>query len=244
MLEIVKLSSKIEEKQIIDNLSLAISPGEVVAIMGPNGSGKSTLANSLIGNPRYEVSGKIVVDGKRIDGMSVDERAREGIFLANQYPMAVTGLNSTSFLWQIYKKRNLNDKNISNVIEFRKWLEKQAELLGLNKDLLKRGLNDGFSGGEKKKLEILQMLVFNPKYVILDEIDSGLDVDALKKLAKTVAMVAKKMNIGVLVITHYNRILKYLVADRVVILNKGIIEREGGPELAVEVEDKGYQSHE
>jgi Fe-S cluster assembly ATP-binding protein len=170
--------------------------------------------------------------------MSPDERASQGLFLANQYPVAIPGLTVHSFLYQLYKKRN---QTKTSLLDFRKWVEQQAELLELKPELLKRGLNDGFSGGEKKKLEILQLLVFNPKYIILDEIDSGLDVDALVKIAKTVSRVAKERKIGVLVITHYNRILKYLPADRVVILKGGVIVREGGGDLAKEIEETGYQ---
>jgi Fe-S cluster assembly ATP-binding protein len=249
MMKIINLKAKVGDKQILNGINLEIKPGEVVAVMGPNGSGKSTLAYSLSGHPKYEVSGKINLDGKEISKMSPDERANEGLFLANQYPVAIPGLTVNSFLWQVYKKRikyqvsSIKYKEIQkNIVEFREWVEKQAKTLDLNPELLKRGLNDGFSGGEKKKLEILQLLVFNPKYVILDEIDSGLDVDALSKIAKTMAKVAKELKIGVLVITHYNRILKYLKADRVVIMEKGLIVKEGGAKLAEQIEVSGYKN--
>ncbi len=193
-----------------------------------------------MGHPKYEVEkGEMKIDSKKINEMSPDERAQLGLYLANQYPMAIEGLISVRFLWQLYKKRN-TDKKISGIVEFRKWLMVEAEKLGLNPELLKRGLNDGFSGGEKKKMEILQLLVFGPKYVILDEIDSGLDIDALKKIATTMEQVAKKMKVGVLVITHYNRILKYLKADKVVVFENGKVTRRGGASLAKEVENKGY----
>ncbi|MFA5894547.1 MAG: Fe-S cluster assembly ATPase SufC [Candidatus Shapirobacteria bacterium] len=241
MMKITNLKVNVEGKEILKGVDLEVKPGEVVAVMGPNGSGKSTLAFSLAGHPKYESTGKMSLGGKSIMEMSPDERANEGLFLANQYPVAISGLTVNSFLYQLYKKRNPEGKAMK-LIEFRTWIEKQAALLELNPDLLKRGLNDGFSGGEKKKLEILQLIVFNPKTVILDEIDSGLDVDALKKIAKTVALVAKQRKIGVLVITHYNRILKYLVPDRVIVLKGGLIVRSGTGELAVEIEKDGYKN--
>ena len=239
-MQVSNLWVKIGNKQILKGVDVSVNPGEVVAVMGPNGSGKSTLAYSLMGHPKYEVEkGEMKIDSKKINEMSPDERAQLGLYLANQYPMAIEGLISVRFLWQLYKKRN-TDKKISGIVEFRKWLMVEAEKLGLNPELLKRGLNDGFSGGEKKKMEILQLLVFGPKYVILDEIDSGLDVDALKKIATTMEQVAKKMKVGVLVITHYNRILKYLKADKVVVFENGKVTRRGGASLAKEVENKGY----
>ena len=207
--------------------------------MGPNGSGKSTLAYTLAGHPKYKVeSGKIYIDKNEIQEMSPDERANLGLFLAMQYPVAVPGLTTFSFLWQIYKNRN---KNKTKVVEFRNWLRKQSEVLSLNSELLNRGLNDGFSGGEKKKLEILQMIVSSPKYIILDEIDSGLDVDALKKIAQTVAKIAKEMNIGVLLITHYSRILDYVKADWVHIMREGKMVESGGADLVIKIEKEGYE---
>ena len=254
MLKISNLEVKVDNKQILKGIDLEVKPGEIVAIMGLNGSGKSTLAYSLAGHPKYEISNYqstnfknktiIELDGESLDDKSPDERANMGLFLANQHPVAIYGLTVNSFLWQIFKKRNMNqetgNKNKTNIIEFRKWLESQAKLLDFNPELLKRGLNDGFSGGEKKKLEILQLMVFNPKYVVLDEIDSGLDVDALTKIAKTMALVVKQRQIGMLVITHYNRILKYLKADKVVVIESGKVAKIGGPELAVEIENSGY----
>jgi Fe-S cluster assembly ATP-binding protein len=236
MLKISNLTVEIEGKQILENLNLTVKAGEVVAIMGPNGSGKSTLANVLAGK-EYKNTGKIELDQVDLSNFEPNQRAMEGLFLASQYPVAIPGLSVNSFLWQIYKKRVGNK---TSLVEFRKWIEEQAKILDLNPELLKRGLNDGFSGGEKKKLEILQMLVFNPKYVILDEIDSGLDVDALRIIAQTVAKISKKLKIGVLVITHYQRILKYLEPDRVVVLANGEIIRSGGIELVEEIEKNGY----
>lgn len=250
MIKINNLRVSVEGQEILKGVDLVVRPGEVHAVMGKNGSGKSTLAFTLAGHPKYEIkspksknlkveSGAIEVDGKIIDEMEPNERAEMGLFLANQYPAAVPGLGSTSFLWQIYKKRN-KDKKISGVIEFKKWLEQQAKALDLNLELLKRGLNDGFSGGEKKKMEILQMLVSNPKYIILDEIDSGLDVDALKKIATTVAKVVKVMKIGVIIITHYSRILKYIKVDRVHIMEAGVIKKSGDSSLIEKIENTGF----
>lgn len=183
------------------------------------------------------------MDGKIIDEMAPNERADMGIFLANQYPAAIPGLISTSFLWQIYKKRNGKGVDVMrSIIQFRPWLEKQAAALDLNLDLLKRGVNDGFSGGEKKKMEVLQMLVSNPKYLILDEIDSGLDVDALKKIATTVAQVAKERKIGVLIITHYSRILKYIKVDKVHVMEKGQIKQSGDQDLIEKIENSGFET--
>lgn len=248
MLDVANLSVSVDGKQILDDVSLTVKAGEVVAIMGPNGSGKSTLANVIAGKKSYQISdarSKIKIDGKEIQDLEPNERAMEGVFLASQYPVAIPGLMVNSFLWQVYKKHNSKQEtgnpNRVSVVEFRQWIGQQAKMLDLNLDLLKRGLNDGFSGGEKKKMEILQMLVFNPKYIILDEIDSGLDVDALKIIAQTVAKVAKKMKIGVVAITHYNRILKYLEPDKVVVLNKGKVVETGNSKLAERIEANGYE---
>ena len=238
MIEIKNLKVKIDGDPILKGVDLTIDKGEIVAVMGKNGSGKSTMAYTLAGHPRYEAEGRMVIDGKEIMEMTPDERANEGLFLASQYPVAISGLTVNSFLWQLYKKRNPGVK--TNIVAFRDWLEEQAKELDLNPELLGRSLNDGFSGGEKKKMEMLQMLVFNPKYVILDEIDSGLDVDALKKIALTVAKVVKERKIGVLAITHYNRILKYLSPDKVVVMENGKIVKTGTKELAEEIEDSGY----
>ncbi len=256
MLKIKNLLVKVGEKVILNGIDLTVKSGEVVAVMGPNGSGKSTLAYAIAGHPKYQTSNKkeknnwiIKIDGERIDDISPDLRAKEGLFLANQYPVAIFGLTVNSFLWQMYKKNRIaasktprNDA--MSLVEFRKYVEELTNSLNLNLDLLKRSLNDGFSGGEKKKLEILQLLVFCPKYVILDEIDSGLDVDALKVIAQTVAKVAKEKKMGVLVITHYNRILKYLKADRVIVLEKGKIVKSGTGKLAEEIEVSGYKNND
>lgn len=244
MIIIEDLKVKVDGQLILKGIDLTVKPGEIVAVMGKNGSGKSTLAYTLAGHPKYEASGKIKIDGKNLIGMTPDERANQGLFLASQYPVTVSGLTVNSFLWQLYKKNfstSLKFKRMS-VMEFRKWVLEQTKKLDLDPELLSRGLNDGFSGGEKKKMEILQMLVFDPKYLILDEIDSGLDVDALKKIATTVAKVSKDKKIGVLAITHYNRILKYLTPDKVVVIENGKIVKTGKKELAEKIENNGYDN--
>ena len=239
MLTIKKLKVSVEDKEIIKSLDLEVKPGEIQAIMGPNGSGKSTLAYTLAGHPNYQIkAGEMAIDGTKINDLPPDQRAKLGLFLAMQYPVAIPGLSVFSFLRQIYKLR-VGAK--TDVLDFRKWLQKQAELLDLNPELLKRSLNDGFSGGERKKLEILQMLVFAPKYIILDEIDSGLDIDALKKIALTVDRVARELKIGVVVITHYSRILEYMKPDRVHIFKDGKIAESGDKSLVDKVELIGYQ---
>jgi len=241
MLQIKNISAQVEGKDILKGVSLEISPGEVTAIMGPNGSGKSTLAYAVMGSPIYKVENtktRIKLDGKDITGLGPEERSKRGLFLANQHPVAIPGLKVNSFLWQLSKK----DGKAVELPEFRKQLKKWTKVLGLKEELLERSLNDGFSGGEKKKLEILQMLVLKPKYTILDEIDSGLDVDALKKIALAVAKVVKEEKMGVAVITHYSRILKYLRPDRVVVMKGGVIAARGGEELVERIEDQGYEN--
>lgn len=251
MLIIKNLYVSTQEKEILSGVNLEVKSGEIHAVMGPNGSGKSTLAFSLSGHPKYQITkGEINLDENNICEETPDERARKGLFLANQYPVAIPGLTVQSFLWQVYKKRNppkaahlggqVKNDSIMSLIEFRKWIEAQAKALSLKPELLKRGLNDGFSGGEKKKVEILQMLVFSPKYIILDEIDSGLDIDAIKKIAQTIAKVAKDRNIGVIIITHYSRILKFLKPDKVHIMSMGKIIKSGGWEMVEKVESQGY----
>jgi len=244
MIKISNLQVSVEEQGILKGVDMEIKPGEVHAVTGKNGSGKSTLAFTLAGHPKYKISeGKIEIDGKLVNELKPDERSEMGLFLANQYPAAVPGLGSMSFLWQIYKKKSKaqNPKvKAQNIVEFRNWMAEQAKALDLNLDLLKRGLNDGFSGGEKKKMEVLQMLVSNPKYIVLDEIDSGLDVDALKKIATTVAKVAKAMNIGVIIITHYSRILKYIKVDKVHVMEAGVIKESGDSSLIEKIENSGF----
>ena len=238
-LKVSNLSVKIDGKQILTEINLEVKSGEVVALMGPNGSGKSTLANALMGNPKYEVTGKISIEGKDITKAKVEDRAKAGLFLSFQYPQEIQGLSVSSFLRGIYQSKT--GKKVTP-IEWNKILKTKMDLLHTPKTFLERNVNEGFSGGEKKQLEMLQMALLEPKYALLDETDSGLDVDALKTIADAVEKQSK--HTGVLVITHYTRILKYLKPDRVIVMKNGVIEKEGGPSLANELEEKGYKENE
>lgn len=236
-LEIKNLSVKVEGKRVLKGVSLDIKAGEVVALMGPNGSGKSSLAYALAGHPKYNVQGEIKMDGVSLLGETVDERARRGLFLAFQYPLGVEGVTVRELLLTAMRSKG---KKIT-ALEVKKQVEEIAKKLKIDEDLLRRGLNDGFSGGEKKKMEILQMKILEPKYAIMDETDSGLDIDALRLVAENVAEIAKKGKVGILVITHYKRMLKYLKPDRVLVMKNGEIVREGGKKLVEELEKKGYE---
>lgn len=240
-LAVKDLKVSIEDKEILAGISLSVEPGEVVALMGPNGSGKSTLAFSLMGHPRYQVTGgRIELDGKDITETTPDERSRGGLFLAVQYPVSIPGVSVREALLASLRAR---EQKIS-ALELKKRIEAEAKELSIDDDLLKRGLNEGFSGGEKKKMEILQMRILSPKYAVLDETDSGLDIDALKTVAEGAAFLAKEKKTGILVITHYQRLLKYLSPDRVLVMKAGRVEREGGIELVEELEKKGYKQYE
>ncbi|OQA82961.1 MAG: Vegetative protein 296 [Microgenomates group bacterium ADurb.Bin238] len=236
-LEIKRLRVRIEGKEVIKGIDLRIEPGKVVALMGPNGSGKSSLAYALMGHPRYEVKGSVKIDGKDINELTPDERARQGLFLAFQYPVGIEGVSVRELLLGAMRERG---EKIS-ALELRRKVEVEARELGVEKELLSRSVNDGFSGGEKKKIEILQMRILQPKYAVLDETDSGLDIDALRVVAEGARMVVEKEKVGVLVITHYQRVLRYLRPDEVMVLRKGKIVRRGGEELVEELERKGYQ---
>ncbi len=233
-----------ERTTILKGVSLTVKPGEVHAIMGPNGSGKSTLAYTLAGHPFYEVTGgQISLDGQDILEKSPDERAAQGLFLAFQYPVEVPGVKVQNFLRLAYNARFADhpEKLFPSVLAFRKHLESLAKELKVNPELLKRGLNEGFSGGEKKRVEILQMAVLEPKYAILDETDSGLDVDAMKAVSLGVKKIIEKYNTGVVVITHYQRILKYLQPEFVHVMKAGKIVQSGGRDLAEKMEAEGYE---
>jgi len=237
MFEIKNLSVEVEKKQIIDNLNLTLEKGKIYALMGPNGSGKSTLANAIMGNPKYKItSGKIFLDGKNIVSLSPDKKAKKGLFLSFQYPLEIEGVKIYDFLKQAFN--SLNNKKIS-AFKFKELINQKAKELGIKEEFIYRYLNQGFSGGEKKKSEILQLLVLNPKVAILDETDSGLDIDSLKTIATGIKKYMNKNKIC-LVITHYKRILDYLNPDKIFIMISGKIIAEGKSNLADELEKKGY----
>jgi Fe-S cluster assembly ATP-binding protein len=244
-LEIKNLHVQVEGKEILKGINLTIQPGEIHAIMGPNGSGKSTLANTLAGHPKYVVTqGDILYKGASILEWQPDERAQRGIFLAFQYPMAIPGVTVANFLRTALnaKRRatgsNGNSKSIS-IPEFRKLMIKQMELLKLDPAFATRYLNDGFSGGEKKRVEILQMAVLNPQLAVLDETDSGLDIDALRIVSEGVNAVMNPQ-LGILLITHYQRILNYIKPQFIHVMVSGKLALSGGPELALQLEEQGY----
>ena len=239
VLEIKNLHAKIGDQEILKGLSLKVPKGEVHAIMGPNGSGKSTLAKVLSGHPDYEVTeGEVLVDGQNILAMEPDERARLGLFMAFQYPSEIPGVTIANFIRAALQARLPEGEEI-DAIEFYERLYQKMDLLEMDRKFTARAVNDGFSGGEKKRNEILQMAMLEPIYAVLDETDSGLDIDALRIVAKGVNTLRGK-NLGILVITHYQRLLEYIIPDYVHVLVKGRIVRSGGKELALELEKKGY----
>ncbi len=241
MLHIKNLQASIEEKEILKGINLDIKPGEVHAIMGPNGSGKSTLASVLAGRPEYEVtSGSVEFMGKDLLELSPEERSREGIFLAFQYPVEIPGVSTTNFIkTAVNEKRKHLGLEPLDAAQFLKTMKEKMKLVEIDQSLLSRSLNEGFSGGEKKRNEIFQMAMLEPKLGILDETDSGLDIDALRIVANGVNQLRSKQN-SFLVVTHYQRLLEYIVPDFVHVLYKGRIVRSGTKELALELEAKGY----
>ncbi|MGI0133141.1 MAG: Fe-S cluster assembly ATPase SufC [Thermoplasmata archaeon] len=232
------LHAQVAGKEILKGVNLTLDSGELTALMGPNGSGKSTLAYALMGHPKYTVTqGEAILDGKDLLKMSVDQRSRAGLFLGFQYPQEVSGLSLSKFLWTAYMQRHTMED--ADAEGFGKDLSKHLGFLGMDEALLKRSLNEGFSGGEKKRVEVLQMATLHPVFSILDEPDSGLDIDAVRAVGETVAKL-HDASAGILVITHYQRILKYLNPDRVHVMVDGVIALSGGRELAIELEAKGY----
>jgi Fe-S cluster assembly ATP-binding protein len=240
VLKIHDLHTEIAGKEILKGVSMEIKSGELAAIMGPNGSGKSTLAYCLMGHPKYRVtSGTATLDGHDLLTLPVDKRAKLGLFLGFQYPQEISGLSMAKFLWTAYAQRHAEPD--IDTTAFDESLTTHLGYLDMEKSFLKRSLNEGFSGGEKKRSEILQMATFQPNIAILDEPDSGLDIDAVKAVGETVAKVQKESpQMGILVITHYQRILKYLNPDKVHVMVDGVVALSGGRELALELEARGY----
>jgi Fe-S cluster assembly ATP-binding protein len=237
-LEVRGLRASVEDKEILKGIDLTVRQGESHALMGPNGSGKSTLANVIMGRPGYAVTGgQVLFRGEDVTGLTADERARRGLFLAMQYPVEVPGVSVVNFLRTAYQA--VKDPDIS-ALAFRKHMKEKMAMLGVEDAMVNRYVNQGFSGGEKKRNEILQLAVLEPEIAILDETDSGLDIDSLKQVATGVAQLIGP-NLGVLLVTHYQRILNYITPDHVHVMMNGRIVRSGGKELALELEQKGYE---
>ncbi|MBI2564787.1 Fe-S cluster assembly ATPase SufC [Candidatus Woesearchaeota archaeon] len=241
VLEIKDLNVSSQGKEIITGVSLKLESGKIYALMGPNGAGKSTLANVLMGSPKYKIEkGKIILNGEDITNMLPNERAKKGLFLSFQYPSEILGVTLSNFLRTALN--SISSKQMP-VLEFHNLLKEKMKMLGMDSSFAKRYLNAGFSGGEKKRTEILQMMILEPKFAILDETDSGLDVDALRIVAEGIKK-ARTLETGILVITHYYRILEYLTPDVVYILSKGKIVKQGDKELAKNIEEAGYENLE
>ncbi|HDU7357260.1 TPA: Fe-S cluster assembly ATPase SufC [Listeria monocytogenes] len=238
-LKIQDLHVEIEGKEILKGVNLEISTGEIHAIMGPNGTGKSTLSSAIMGHPKYEVTqGTITLDGEDVLEMEVDERARAGLFLAMQYPSEISGVTNAEFIRAAINSRREEGDEIP-VMQFIRKLDAKMDILDMDEEMAERYLNEGFSGGEKKRNEILQLLMIEPKLAILDEIDSGLDIDALKVVSKGVNEMRGE-GFGCLIITHYQRLLNYITPDFVYVMMQGKVVKEGGPELAKRLEAEGY----
>ncbi|WP_265885071.1 Fe-S cluster assembly ATPase SufC [Staphylococcus aureus] len=239
-LEIKDLHVSIEDKEILKGVNLTINTDEIHAIMGPNGTGKSTLSSAIMGHPSYEVTkGEVLLDGVNILELEVDERAKAGLFLAMQYPSEITGVTNADFMRSAINAKREEGQEI-NLMQFIKKLDKNMDFLDIDKDMAQRYLNEGFSGGEKKRNEILQLMMLEPKFAILDEIDSGLDIDALKVVSKGINQMRGE-NFGALMITHYQRLLSYITPDKVHVMYAGKVVKSGGPELAKRLEEEGYE---
>lgn len=238
-LEVKNLHVTIDGKKILKGVNLTLKTGEIHAIMGPNGTGKSTLSEAIMGNPAYKVTeGEVLLDGQNLLELPVDERARAGLFLAMQYPAEIPGVTNAEFIRGAINARRGEDNPIS-IRKFLKKLDENMDFLDMSEEMADRYLNEGFSGGEKKRNEILQLMMIEPKFAILDEIDSGLDIDALKVVSKGVNKM-RGPEFGSLIITHYQRLLNYIIPDVVHVMMDGRIVAQGGPELAKRLEDEGY----
>ncbi len=238
------LSVDVGGKRVLQSVSLEIKSGEVVVLMGPNGSGKSSLGLTIAGHPYYQiVEGSIKIDSVDVTRMGVDERARAGLFLLSQYPTAIPGVNVKELMLAALRQKEEGGK-MTTAIDLKNEVLSVAKSLLIKDDLIKRGINDGFSGGEKKRMETLQMIIMKPKYAIVDEVDSGLDVDGLRVVAKAIGTLVKNKQMGTLVITHYQRLLKYLEPDKVFLLKEGNMVRYGGSELVDMVERDGFSGRE
>lgn len=241
MLKVNNLKVEVEGKEILKGVEMEVNKGEVVALMGPNGSGKSSLSNALMGNPDYAITGgEIIFEGKKINELTPDERANLGIFMAFQYPVAIPGVKVRDVLIASLRAQMKEVK----AIDIKRKVEEIAKELRMSDDLLSRGLNEGFSGGEKKKMEILQMKIMQPRLAILDETDSGLDLDALNIVASEIQKQVKESGMSVILITHYQRMLTLVDVDKVVVLKKGLVVDRGGKELIAELEKVGYKKYE
>ncbi len=239
-LEIKDLHVSIEDKEILKGVNLTVNTGEIHAIMGPNGTGKSTLSSAIMGHPTYEVTqGEVLLDGVNILELDVDERAKAGLFLAMQYPSEITGVTNADFMRSAINAKREEGQEI-NLMQFIKKLDKQMDFLDIDQNMAQRYLNEGFSGGEKKRNEILQLMMLEPKFAILDEIDSGLDIDALKVVSKGINQMCGD-DFGALMITHYQRLLNYITPDKVHVMYGGKVVKSGGPELAKRLEEEGYE---
>lgn len=239
-LEIKDLHVSIEDKEILKGVNLTINTGEIHAVMGPNGTGKSTLSSAIMGHPAYTVTqGEVLLDGVNVLELDVDERAKAGLFLAMQYPSEITGVTNADFMRSAINAKREKGKEI-NLMQFIKKLDKEMEFLDMDPNMAQRYLNEGFSGGEKKRNEILQLMMLQPKFAILDEIDSGLDIDALKVVSKGINEM-RGDNFGSLIITHYQRLLNYITPDFVHVMYNGKIVKTGGKELAQRLENEGYE---
>ncbi|WRN75659.1 Fe-S cluster assembly ATPase SufC [Staphylococcus aureus] len=239
-LEIKDLHVSIEDKEILKGVNLTINTDEIHAIMGPNWTGKSTLSSAIMGHQSYEVTkGEVLLDGVNILELEVDERAKAGLFLAMQYPSEITGVTNADFMRSAINAKREEGQEI-NLMQFIKKLDKNMDFLDIDKDMAQRYLNEGFSGGEKKRNKILQLMMLEPKFAILDEIDSGLDIDALKVVSKGINQMRGE-NFGALMITHYQRLLNYITPDKVHVMYAGKVVKSGGPELAKRLEEEGYE---